>query len=343
MPRKKTQGRRIRPRMKLHHRPKRKATGRPTGLPLPTLTKPEGLCDPVIHSGPLPENEQNAKRTNWKATCQTCNRTISGCNRWNLFTTQNCRQAAALTDLAMGNHQLHKVNGHWQCNRCERTCDGAHRAVTAQTRCPIPIVSIGGAAELAGSQWLAAIKRGFEAWRKWRKGMVSPTPPPPAPRTLRGWRMHIPLQQQGQGRRHLVCARCGSHALHLATLQSNPCQQDQHWPKYSKTVLAAGALDASLAALQPEMQAAAIALGWRPPPLAPRGPQHAAPRQPAAAPVGTGEWQPAPACSHPRPATDPGDEPRGKAARLEYLAARRVLKAQDAAPCQRAAAEFALF
>ena len=125
----------------------------------------------------------------------------------------------------------------------------------------------------------------------------------------------------------------------MATLQNSPCRQDQQWPKYSKTVLAAGALDASLAALQPSLQAAAIALGWRPPPMAPQTPQHAATQQAVATPLGLSLRQPTTACSHLRPAADPGDEPRGKAARLEFLASRRELKAQDLAPCQRAPAE----
>ena len=196
-----------------------------------------------------------------------------------------------------------------------------------------------------GAAWLATIKRRFEAWRNWRKGTTPVELPAPAPRALSVWRSHIPLQQQGQGRRHLVCARCGAHALHMTTLQSSPCRPEQQWPKYSKTVLAAGTLDISLAALQPALQAPAIALGWKPAPsAAPRAPPQAAQQQASACSLlGDADLpqqqQPLALCSHLRPAADPGEEPRSKAARLEFLANRRELKAQDAAPCQSAQAE----
>ena len=326
LPRKKTTGRRLRPLLRLRRRPKRKATGRLLAVrPQTPTVRPAGLCAPVIHNGPLPAGECVARRTSCRATCTECGRSVSGCNRWPSFLTLVCRRGAGHTSLTTGNHQLTHTAGHWQCVRCGRTCDGAHRASTARTSCPVPIVTIGGVISAAGSQWLSMVRNKFDDWRNWRRGTAQATPPAAPMLALSPWLAHKPLRQQGLGCRQLVCARCGMHALRESTLLGTPCRPGQAWPRYSRTVLAAGSLDIALGALTPAAQGPAIANGWRP---------AAVPEPPAANVEEAPEAQPAaaPPWARPRPPGHMGDEPLAKAARLDFLAARRRLKAQDAGP-----------
>ena len=258
---------------------------------------------PVVHEGPHPEGSQALQRFGWALSCARCHRAVRSTCRWARFMHTTCSDPAP-PRLVAGCHSMVKApTGGWQCSRCARTADAAHRTSASRQRCPVPEVWLHGSRSAAGEAHLLAAHLRIQAWHAWRRGSPhlqlaqQPGASPPEGVRLRPWRDHHLLHQTGPGRRHWICGRCGAHALHAATLRDRPCGGTAVWPKYSRLVLAAGGLDAALMAAPPEATQAAIRHGWVRPAVRPAWPDPPPPH-PVARPkrprVAVGEAVPAP-------------------------------------------------
>ena len=192
-----------------------------------------------------------------------------------------------------GHHDLVRERGGWRCTRCGLTPTPAQRAKAARTRCPVPMLLIGGvAADPGASAHLSRITSLARRWLEAQRGRAPPgdgaraegplPPPPPAPAAgppaapagpegglfgplrLR-WLPHLAVAHGN--RPGAACLRCGGVAPRNdpRRLHGTACGGEvARLPGRVLQDLVAGSFDQALAEATVATVARARALGWRP-------------------------------------------------------------------------------
>ena len=276
-------------------RVKRRAAVRPQPAVIAVPEEaPAGLHAPVVQSGPLTladsQRPPAAHFPHWSLHCARCSRSVAGTSRWTAFCRSPCVGGPPGLEFRRALHELQRVPGGWQCQRCALPATSSRRAAMAAATCRVPEVWVGQQRSRPHERWLRHLDQLTAQWKAVRApgrpargparqeggagGPPAAAGPPPVGAAAPGsrqqqlglvpWLDHLPVAGARTGRHQFLCLHCGATASKRKALMGSPRPRVPADGRQLALALGTGLYDRALRDAFPAVRELAARAGWQP-------------------------------------------------------------------------------